>query len=96
MTNATEPQMIQGARFQYRAYFIGMACGGRWHLYRAAPGETLSGVILAPEEDMAHLQKFERPAILVNDVQSMAEETMVNALSQSVRTSSKKNNSKNF
>lgn len=80
MVKHTEAGMIQGAKTQYRNYFRTMAIGGRWHLYRAPVGETLSGVIVAPSEDMARDAE-----ILVHDVQGMAEQTMVNALSAAIR-----------
>jgi hypothetical protein len=76
----TELGMIQGARIQYRNYYRTMAIGGRWHVYRAPVGETLSGVIVAPVGDMPPGSD-----ILVSDVQAMTEQTMVNALSAAIR-----------
>lgn len=66
----TRAGMAQGATIQYRNYFRTMALGGRWHVYLAPVGETLSGVIVAPSEDMPGGD------ILVSDVQAMTEETM--------------------
>lgn len=76
----TEAGMLQGATIQYRNYFRSMANGGRWHVYFAPPGETLSGVIVAPEGDMP---SGCTPA--VKDVQAMSEQTMRNALSVVIR-----------
>ena len=75
----TEAGMIQGAIIQYRNYFRTMAMGGQWNVYRAAPGETLSGVVVAPEEDMPNGE------ILVSNVQTMAEETLRNKLIAAIR-----------
>jgi len=80
MTVHTELGMIQGARIQYRNYYRTMAMGGRWHVYRAPAGETLSGVILAPVGDMPAGSE-----ILVSDVQAKTEQTMANALSAAIR-----------
>lgn len=71
--------MIQGAVIQYRNYFRTMALGGRWNVYRSNPGETLSGVLVAPEGDCPDLLP------LVRDVQAMSEESMRNALSEAIR-----------
>lgn len=76
----TEAEMIQGARIQYRNYFKVMALGGRWVLYRAAPGETLSGVVLAPINDVPD----DTPA-LVDSVQGYSENQMVILLSNAIR-----------
>ena len=75
----TEAGMIQGALIQYRNYFRTMALGGKWSVYRSEPGETLSGVIVAPTGDCPGL------FVLVENVQMMAETTLRNALSQSIR-----------
>jgi len=76
----SELTMLQGARIQFRSYFRTMALGGRWSVYRAEPGETLSGVVLAPLCDIPP-----GALVLVGDVQGMAEETMVIKLSQAIR-----------
>ena len=75
----TELGMIQGAKIQYRNYFRTMALGGKWAIYRAPEGETLSGVIVAPHEDMPGQTPF------VDNIQCMGEETMVNALTNAIR-----------
>lgn len=69
----TEAQAIESARQQYRIAFRKMACGGKWNIYA-----TRSGVSL----DLDGCQFGE---ILVRDVQAMAEQTMVNALSAALR-----------
>lgn len=73
--------MLQGATIQYRNYFRTMAMGGSWHVYRAPDGETLSGVIVAPREDMPP-----SAPILVQDVQAMTEETMRVKLTNAVKS----------
>ncbi len=75
----SEAGMIQGALIQYRNYFRTMALGGKWNVYRSEPGETLSGVIVAPVGDCPGM------LALVENVQAMAENTLRNALSQSIR-----------
>lgn len=75
----TAAGMIQGAVIQYRNYFKTMALGGKWCLYRAESGETLSGVILAPAGDCPEL------LTLVEDVQSMTEDTMRMRLDLAIR-----------
>lgn len=64
--------MIPGATRQYRDYSTAMsAIGGRWHVYRARDGHTLSGVVVAPQEDM-----LPGSDILVHDVHATSEHTM--------------------
>lgn len=75
----TEAGMLQGAAIQYRNYFRTMALGGAWGVYLAPEGTTLSGVIVAPAEDMPG----QKP--IVANVQAMAEQTMRNALSAALR-----------
>lgn len=67
--------MYEGARRQFRAYFRTMAMGGAWHVYLAPEGETLSGVVVAPDGDI--------PAdsvIIARHVECGTEQTMVNAM----------------
>lgn len=75
----TEASMLQGATIQYRSYFRTMALGGAWGVYRAAEGETLSGVVVAPRGDMPG----QTP--MVENIQAMTEETMRLKLSAAIR-----------
>jgi hypothetical protein len=75
----TEAGMLQGATIQYRNYFRTMALGGHWCVFRAEPGETLSGVIVAPIEDMPN------GTILVDHVEAMTEQHMRILLSNAIR-----------
>ena len=75
----TESGMIRGALIQYRNYFRAMALGGKWYVYKANPGETLSGVIIAPAGDCPGLLP------LVEHVEAMTENTLRNALSLAIR-----------
>lgn len=65
----TEIQAIQSARQQFRAAFRQMAATGQ--RYDLTAGTC--GPVLAPRGDLPG-------AVLVADVQGMAEQTMVNAL----------------
>lgn len=68
----TEAQAIASTRTQYRAAFHDMACGGQWNLYATRSGVTL-------DRAGAHL------VVLVEGVHAMAEQTVVNCLSTTLR-----------
>lgn len=69
----TELQAISSSRTQYRAAFRQMAMGANWDLFLGSAGVVLD-------------RAFEHQTILVRDVQSMSEETMVLKLSAQWRT----------
>lgn len=73
----TELEACRSARFQYRAMFQSMArSNAPWHFHKGS-----SNVVLLQDDG----KKNEALPIILKNVQSMSEQTMINALVVAIR-----------